>query len=70
MTLDQYNEAVKTIFAEQQRIAQETTQLAFTGRANPTSPEFMQLMTKQWHLIQEVAKLNTDMMMGVMTPKR
>ena len=69
MTLDQYNEAVKSIFAEQQSIAQSTAELAFTGRAIPTSPEFTQLLTKQWHLIQELAKLNTEMMMGVLMRK-
>lgn len=65
MTLDQYNEAVKQIFAEQQSIAQLTAQLALAGAANPTNPQFAQLMTKQWALIQQMAKLNTDMMLGI-----
>jgi len=70
MTLDEYNKAVQKIMAEQQSIAQGTAQLAMTGKANPTSPEFSQLMTKQWSLIQQMAKLNTDLMMGVMSPKK
>ena len=70
MTLDEYNKAVQKIMAEQQSIAQSTAQLAMTGKANPTSPEFSQLMTKQWSLIQQMAKLNTDLMMGVMSPKK
>ena len=65
MTLDQYNEAVKQIFAEQQSIAQLTAQLALAGAANPTNPQFAQLMTKQWSLMQQMAKLNTDMMLGI-----
>ena len=65
MTLDQYNEAVKQIFAEQQSIAQLTAQLALAGSANPTNPQFAQLMTKQWSLMQQMAKLNTDMMLGI-----
>ena len=69
MTLDQYNDAVKQIFAEQQSIAQLTAQLAMAGAANPTNPQFGQLMARQWSLIQQVAKLNTDMMLGIMVPK-
>ena len=69
MTLDQYNEAVKNIFAEQQSIAQSTAKLAMAGTAKPTDPQFGELMTKQWSLIQQMAKLNTDMMVGVLTPK-
>ena len=65
MTLDQYNEAVKQIFAEQQSIAQLTAQLALAGSANPTNPQFAQLMTKQWELMQQMAKLNADMMLGI-----
>jgi len=70
MTLDEYNAAVKQIMAEQQSIAQATAQLAMSGKANPTSPEFAQLMTKQWTLMQQIGKLNTDLMMGVMSPKK
>ena len=70
MTLDEYNAAVKQIMAEQQSIAQTTAQLAMSGKANPTSPEFSQLLTKQWSLIQQMGKLNTDLMMGVMSPKK
>ena len=70
MTLDQYNEAIKGILAEQQKIAQSTAQLAMSGQANPTNPEFSRLMTSQWALVQQMAKLNTDLMLGVMTPKK
>ena len=65
MTLDQYNEAVKKIFAEQQEIAQSTAKLAVASAANPTNPEFAQIMTRQWELVQKMAKLNTDMMLGI-----
>jgi hypothetical protein len=70
MTLDQYNEAIKQVVSEQQNIAQSTAQLAMSGQANPTSPEFMQLMTRQWGLMQQLAKLNTELMMGIMSPGR
>jgi hypothetical protein len=70
MTLDQYNEAIQKILAEQQKIAQSTAQLALSGQASPTNPQFAQLMTSQWALIQQLAKLNTDMMLGIMTPKK
>jgi hypothetical protein len=69
MTLDEYNEAVKEIVTEQQGIAQSTAQLAMSGQASPTNPQFVQLMTSQWALIQKIAKLNTDLMLGIMTPK-
>jgi protein-disulfide isomerase-like protein with CxxC motif len=70
MTLDDYNAAVKQIMAEQQNIAQLTGQLAMSGQANPTNPQFAQIMTKQWALIQQMAKLNTDLMVGIMAPKK
>ena len=70
MTLDQYNDAIKQILAEQQKIAQSTAQLAMSGQANPTSPEFTKIMTSQWGLMQQMAKLNTDLMMGIMAPKK
>ena len=70
MTLDEYNEAVKKIVAEQQKIAQTTAQLAMSGQANPTNPEFTKIMTSQWTLMQQIAKMNTDLMMGIMTPKK
>ena len=70
MTLEQYNEAIKQIVAEQQKIAQSTAQLAMAGQANPTNPQFMQIMTSQWSLMQQIAKLNTDLMMGIMSPKK
>ncbi|MBI2771129.1 MAG: hypothetical protein HYX47_16010 [Burkholderiales bacterium] len=70
MTMDEYNNAVKQILAEQQAIGQATAQMAMTGKANPTNPEFSQLMTKQWGLVQQMAKLNTDAMLGIMSPKK
>ncbi|MBC7601393.1 MAG: hypothetical protein H7255_01865 [Ramlibacter sp.] len=70
MTLDEYNSAVKQLMADQQALAQTTAKLAMSGQANPTSPEFSGIMTKQWALIQQMAKLNTDLMMGVMSPKK
>ena len=65
MTLDQYNEAVKQIFAEQQSIAQQTAQLALTGAAHPGSPGFVDLMNRQWALVQQLSKLNSDAMSGI-----
>ena len=70
MTLDQYNEAIKKIIGEQQKIAQSTAQLAMTGQANPTNPQFTQLLSSQWELMQQIAKLNTELVMGIMTPKK
>ncbi|TFY97402.1 hypothetical protein [Ramlibacter rhizophilus] len=70
MTLDEYNDAVKQIMADQQAIAQATTQLAMSGGAMPGSQQFTELMGKQWALMQRLAKLNTDLMMGVLTPKK
>ena len=70
MTLEQYNEAIKQIVAEQQKIAQSTVQLAMSGQANPTNPQFTQIMTSQWALVQQIARLNTELMMGIMTPKK
>lgn len=70
MTLDEYNEAVKQIIAEQQAIGQATAQLAMSGQANPTNPQFGQIMAKQWALVQQMAKLNTDLMMGIMSARK
>lgn len=70
MTLDQYNEAIQQIVAEQQKIAQSTAQLAMSGQANPANPQFTELLTSQWSLMQKIAKLNTELMMGIMAPKR
>jgi hypothetical protein len=70
MTLEEYNNAVKQILSEQQNIAQSTAQLAMSGQANPTNPQFTQIMTQQWALVQQMAKLNTDLMLGIMTPKK
>jgi hypothetical protein len=69
MTLDEYNTSVRNILAEQQNIAQETAKLALSGMANPTSPQFAELMTKQWSLVQELAKLNADLMLGILRPR-
>ncbi|HEX7889416.1 MAG TPA: hypothetical protein VF522_08665 [Ramlibacter sp.] len=70
MTLDEYNASVKQILEEQQKIAQSTAQLAMSGQANPTNPQFTQLMAGQWALMQQIAKLNADLMMGIMMPKK
>ena len=70
MTLDEYNTSVKQIMEEQQRIAQSTAKLALSGQANPTNAEFAQLLTSQWTLMQQIAKLNTDLMMGIVMPKK
>lgn len=69
MTLEQYNEAVKKIIEEQQKIAQSTAQLALSGQATPGNAEFAKLMGSQWSLVQQIAKLNTDLMLGIMMPK-
>ncbi|SCK13735.1 hypothetical protein VAR608DRAFT_0819 [Variovorax sp. HW608] len=68
MTLDEYNASVRNLLAEQQNIAQETAKLALSGMANPASPQFAELMTRQWSLVQELAKLNTDLMLGIVRP--
>ncbi|MRD49019.1 hypothetical protein [Caenimonas koreensis] len=70
MTLDEYNTAVQKLMADQQALAQTTAKLAMSGQANPGSPEFSGILTKQWALIQAMAKLNTELMMGVMSPKK
>jgi hypothetical protein len=41
-----------------------------SGKANPTSPEFTEIMSSQWALVQQMAKLNTELMLGIMTPKK
>ena len=70
MTLNEYTENVAKIVAQQQGIAQETAKLALSGMANPTSPQFAELMKKQWSLVQDLAKLNADLMFGIMKPPR
>ena len=70
MTLDEYNTSVRNILAEQQSIAQETGKLALSGMANPANPQFAELMTKQWSLVQELAKLNAELMLGIIRPSR
>jgi hypothetical protein len=67
MTLEQYNEAIKQIMVEQQQIAAKTGQLAMAGQANPANPEFVQVMSSQWALVQQIVRLNTELMMGIMT---
>ena len=69
MTLDQYNSSIKAILEDQQRIAQDTAKLAMTGQANPTNPAFAELMARQWALVQELARWNTSLMLGVFAPK-
>jgi len=70
MTLDEYNASVKQVLAEQQEIAQLTGKLAMSGQASPGNPQFTQIMSKQWAVVQKMAKLNTDLMLGIMTPKK
>lgn len=70
MTLEEYNEAVRQIMAEQQKIAQSTAELAMSGQASPANPQFGQLIATQWALIQQAAKLNTELMMGIMAPRK
>jgi hypothetical protein len=65
MTLDDYNNAVKAILDEQQQIAQETARLCMAGQAHVMNSEFMQLLTRQGALIQEIARLNTEAMLGI-----
>ncbi|HSV57490.1 MAG TPA: hypothetical protein VLJ19_01225 [Variovorax sp.] len=70
MTLDEYNEAVKQILAEQQSIGQLTAQLAMSGQATPVNPQFTEIMTKQWALVQQMVSLNTNLMMGIVAAKK
>ena len=70
MTLDEYTEAAKAIFAEQQNITQSMSQLALSAKALPNNPEFVALVTRQWGLVQQIATLNTNLMLGIMAPKR
>ncbi|MBT2303731.1 hypothetical protein J7E70_25115 [Variovorax paradoxus] len=70
MTLDEYTEAAKAIYTEQQSLAQSISQLALSAKASPTNPEFLALMTRQAGLVQQVAKLNTELMLGIMTQKQ
>jgi uncharacterized protein involved in exopolysaccharide biosynthesis len=70
MTLDEYNSTMQQIMGEQQKIVQATAQLAMSGQASPTHPQFTQLMTQQWALVQQIAKLNTELMMGIVAPKK
>ena len=53
MTLEEYNTSVRNILAEQQDVAQETARLALSGMANPANPQFAELMTNQWSLVQD-----------------
>ena len=65
MTLDQYNESVKAILADQQAISSQTVTLAMAGAANMSNPRFTELMGRQMELFQRMAKLNTDMLLGI-----
>lgn len=69
MTLDEYAEAGKKIFAEQQHLTQSMSQLALSARATPANPEFLALMSKQWGLVQQMASLNTELMLGIVPKK-
>lgn len=71
MTLNEYTEAANAIYREQQNITQELSKLALSARALPTDPEFMSLMSRQWELVQRLASLNTQLMLGIMViPKK
>lgn len=70
MTLEQYNDAVKQILADQQGIAQNTVQLAMSGSAHPGNAQFTELVGKQWALAQQMAKLNTELMLGIFNQKK
>lgn len=70
MTLDEYTEAAKAIYAEQQAVMQSMSHLALSAKALPNNPEFVALMARQWGLVQDIATLNTKLMLGMMAPKR
>ena len=71
MTLTEYTEAANAIYVEQQNITQELWKLALSARALPTDPEFLSLMSRQWELVQRLASLNTQLMLGIMVvPKK
>lgn len=71
MTLNEYTEAAKAVYMEQQNITQELSKLALSARALPTDPEFLSLMSRQWELVQRLASLNTQLMLGIMVvPKK
>ena len=65
MTLNEYTEAANAIYMEQQSITQELTKLALSARALPTELEFLSLMSRQWGLVQQMASLNTQLMLGI-----
>jgi hypothetical protein len=65
MTFDEYNVAVKAILAEQQEMAQETGKLCMSGSAHVMNPEFVKLLSRQGALLQHLAKLNADAMLGI-----
>ena len=44
--------------------------MSMIRQASPGNPQFAQIMTKQWTVVQKMAKLNTDLMLGIMTPKK
>jgi glucokinase len=68
MTLDEYNAEVKAIMKELQDIATMTATQALAGAAHAMNPDFVKLMNRQWTLIQRFAKLNSDMLLGVLKP--
>jgi hypothetical protein len=70
MTLDEYNTSVKQILEEQQKIAQSTAQLANVGSGQPHQPAVRTAHVEPVGLMQQIAKLNTELMMGIMAPKK
>lgn len=69
MSFDEYNAAVKAILAEQQEIAQETGKLCMSGNAHVMNADFVKLLSRQGGLVQQLAKLNAEAMLGVGMPK-
>jgi hypothetical protein len=65
MTLDDYNLAVKATLAEQQALARDAATLCISGSPRVMSPEFVQLLSRPGTLIQQLAKLNAEAMLGV-----
>ena len=69
MTLDEYNLAAKAIVTEQQELAQEAAKLCMSGSAHVMNPQFVELLSRQGALGQQLAKLNADAMLGIFAPK-
>jgi len=69
MNLDEYNLAVKAILAEQQQISQETVKLCMSGSAHVMNPDFVKLLSRQGTLIQQLAQLNAEAILGIGMPR-